>query len=355
MLYLSQSMPRNALERFAARLAPPLDALGGGQIHGWVGGRHLLDRTINESTAIFAGYLRLTLMAAERKIPESLLRAECRMEELAHLQATGQAELNRKTRGEIRRQVEERLLPSMPPQLQGITLVHEPRCDMLYAEALSDKQLDAFAVNFRETMGFGVIPVTPVTAAMKRLQRDLRDLAPTSFSPECPDEEASNSPGQDFLTWIWFCSEARTGLFKLPELGEYGVILDGALTFFMEGRGAHETVLRHGFPMLSAEAKTALLSGKKLRRATLLIARGDETWRVTVDGDQFVLRGLKLPQGEKLEALSRFQERMVLLNRFRDVFLTLYDLFLKERLDAARWQATRKEIHRWVAGRSTQR
>ena len=141
--YLAQPLPRNVLEKFASRAAPPITTLGEEPIRGWVTGRHLLDNRIEKETAYYAGYLRLTLMKAERKIPESLLRAECRMEELARMQAENRAELDRRTRSEIRQEISNRLLPKMPPTLHGMSLVHMPETDLVYAEAVSDKQLDA--------------------------------------------------------------------------------------------------------------------------------------------------------------------------------------------------------------------
>ena len=307
MFYLAQPLPRDYIDRFARKAAPPIKTLGNTPIRGWVTGRHLLDNKITQETALHAGYLRLTLMQAERKIPESLLRAECRMEELARMQAEGRAELDRRTRSEIRKEITERLLPTMPPQLKGMALVHSPESDFLYAEATSDKQLDALEANFRETMGFGLIPASPVHAAAHRLRRDIRDLPPSSFSPDCEDDAVDNNPGQDFLTWLWFTSECRGGILKLKDGQTYAMMIEGPLTFVLEGQGAHETVLRHGTPELSVEAKIALLGGKKLRRAKLRLARGQETWQTTLEADQFIFRSLKLPEGEKLDPVSRFQ------------------------------------------------
>lgn len=355
MFYLPQPLPDNALALFRARMVPPLDTLGEGQLHGWVGGRHLLDRTLDESSAFFAGYLRIALMCAEKKIPESLLRAQCRMDEIAHLRASGQAEVDRKTRARIRKENIDRLLPSMPPQLKGMTLVHKPDSPLLFAEAISDSQLEVLQAHFRETLGFNLAPIDPMTAAAHRLHLDLRPLKPSSFSPECDDEDADAGPGRDFLTWLWFFSEARGGLARFPDLGEFGVALDGTLTFFKEGDGAHETVLRHGNPLLSAEAKTALLSGKKLRRASLILARQKESWHVTLDADTFSLRGLKLPEIEKVDAAAHFQERMIALQTLHDALLSFYDRFLKERNAPAAWAKTRTEIHQWVADRATRK
>ncbi len=352
--YLPQPLPRNFLEKFAGRAAPPLTTLGDEPIRGWVTGRHLLDNRIEQDTAMYAGYLRLTLMKAQRKIPESLLRAECRMEELARMQAEGRAELDRRTKTEIRKEVADRLLPKMPPQLTGMAFIHAPGTDLVYAEAVSDKQVDALEASMRETFGFGLIPATPIHAAAHRLKIDVRDVPPTSFSPDCEDTAVGESIGQDFLTWLWFSSETRGGMMRV-EAGEFAVMVQGPLTFAMEGDGAHEAVLRRGTPELSAEAKIALLSGKKLRRSRVVIARGSETWEFTLDADQFTFRGLKLPEGEKLEPISRFQERMTLVKTFLDVFLGMYERFVKERTDAKTWANTQKQIHMWVSERAARR
>ena len=355
LFYLPQPLPRNHLERFAAFVVPPLTALRDTPLHGWVGGRHLLDRTIDEHTAHYAGYLRVTLMRAARKIPESLLRAECQMEGLARLQATGQPELDRKTRSAIRKEISERLLPPMPPQLKGMTLVHQPESDWLCAEVLSEKQFDAFEAGFRQTFGFGPIPVTPLHAAAKRRKLDVRQLPATSFSPDCDDDSVTDSIGQDFLTWLWFFSEVKGGMARLGDLGEFGVMVEGPLLFVLEGNGAHETVLRRGFPLLSAEAKTALQCGKKLKRAHVILARGQEAWRVTVDADEFIFRGLRLPEADKLDAVSRFQQRLTAITLFKDAFLALYDRFLDQRADAKAWPAVRNDIHRWVSDRTARK
>ena len=354
MFYLAGSMPEDAVRRFAKHAAAPIDSLGRDAITGWVTGRHLLDRVITAETAYVAGYLRLTLMKAERKIPEALLRAECFMEELAELQARGVQFLKREVRSEIRRTVMERIMPNMPPTLQGIPFVYDSRADLVYAGATAEKQAEAFVIQFGHTTGVTLVPVTPAAAALKRLRVNVRDLDPTSFSPECDDELASDSLGQDFLTWLWFHSEVRGGTVRLSD-AEFAVAIEGPLLFVNEGDGAHEALLRRGTPLVSTEAKTALMSGKKLRCARLTLARGDEMWTCAVDADTFTFRGLKLPKGDAADPAGRFQERLLALETYRDAFLGFFDIFLKERSEPARWKATRKEIHAWVAGRTAKR
>jgi hypothetical protein len=353
MFYVPEGVQEDAVSGFAKHAAPPIDTLGKDEINGWVTGRHLLDRNITEEHARVAGYLRLTLMKAQRKIPPPLLRAEVRMAELAEMEAQGVPFLKRQVRSEIKKSVIDRLLPTMPPHLTGVPIVDDHHGDILYAGAMSEKQVDALTYFFQRATGSAAVPLTPGAAALKRRKVNARDLGPTSFSPEYDDGKASDSLGQDFLTWLWFFSEARGGILSLPGLGEFGVIIEGPLMFVLEGEGAHVTVLRNGEPLYSAEAKTSLLSGKKLRRARVTLARGEESWSVTLDAEEFVFRGLKLPKGDELDPVSRFQERMLAIETFREAILSTFDRFLEERADPARWKTTREDVHKWVAARRT--
>ena len=77
----------SAVSGFAANAVPPIDTLLADPIDGWVGPRHLLDREITEETVLFGNYLHLGTVKAERKVPASLLRAECKMQEIEQMKA----------------------------------------------------------------------------------------------------------------------------------------------------------------------------------------------------------------------------------------------------------------------------
>ena len=355
IFYLPQDLRANAVERFARHKLPALDHLKDVAVSGWVTGRHLLDRHIHKDTAYWGGYLRMTLVRAERKIPASLFRAECRMEELARQEADNVATLPARVRAEIKKSVYDRLLPQMPVTLHGITFVLHEDTRLLFVTALSLKQTDAFSVAFTQTQSVQPLLLTPEAAAAWKKHVDVRDWPPTSFSPEIDATVGEDTVGMDFLTWLLFASEARGGVFKLREYGEFGVMVEGPLLFYMEGAGAHETVLRKGEPVFSIEAKTALLAGKKLRRAKLSLARGNETWQVTLDARDFAFRGLRLPDSEALDPVARFQDRMRALDVFVQAFFSLYERFLDERRDASRWKQTLREVHRWLLDRSVRR
>jgi hypothetical protein len=344
VFYLPTPLPANHIERLAAHAAPSLEALGPEHISGWVTGRHLLDRHITEETATIGAYLRVTLMKAEKKIPAPLLRAEVTME------ADGLEQLPRPERGRIKKEITARLLPDMPPHLQGIPISARKTGDAILTGALSEKQMDALCIALKHTLDIDAVPMTPETAALRRRKTSVADLPPTSFSPNCPDDEVNPAIGLDFLTWLWFFSEARRGLLETAE-GAFSIQVQGPLTFFMEGDGAHEAKLKNGEPLLSGEAKTALMSGKKLSQACVVLAKDQEEWKVELDASEFVFRGLTLPKPEPVDKISRYHDRMRSINTFLTGFLSLYDLFLDERLDSARWSEARSEIHRWVTSR----
>ena len=69
---------------------------------------------------------------------------------------------------------------------------------------------------------------------------------------------------------------------------------------------------------MSAEAKAALAVGKKLRKAKILMARGDaDKWSFTFDADTFTITGLTLPETEEMELNARFEERVIFLDTGR--------------------------------------
>jgi len=353
MFFASRDLGVDDIDKFAAQALPPLSTLAEEEVHGWVAGRHLLDRNITEENAILGGYLRLTLTQAKKKVPTSLLQAECAVEEMAVMEAEDKNYLNQQMRSEIKKQVKERLLPDMPPQLKGIDFVFDERSHMIYASATSEKQLDAFVLGLMQTTGCSAQVADPETIAAKAESIDTHNWGPSSFSDEMEDGMVDGSAGREFLMWLWYCSEKRGGLSQVPDVGEIAYMVEGPLTFVMEGKGAHEITLRKGTPMLSAEARTALISGKKLKKAKVQFARGEEVWAFTFDADEFVFRSLKLPQTETFDRVGKFQERMVMLETFRQSFFHLYQEFVKERDSSKEWKETKEAMRSWVADRPT--
>ena len=353
MFYAQRDFVEEDINKFSAAAFPPLNTLAEEEIHGWVASRHMLDRNITEETAYLGGYLRLTLTQAKKAVPASLLSAECAVEEVAVMEADEKQYLNQQARSEIKKLVKERLLPSMPPQLKGIDFVFDKRSHMIYATATSEKQMDAFVLSLMQTTGVIAQVADPENIAEKGEGVNVQNWAPASFSDKMEDGMVDGTAGREFLMWLWYCSEKRGGLENIPDVGEMAYMVEGPLTFVMEGKGAHEITLKKGEPMLSAEARTALISGKKLKKAKLQFVRGEEVWAFTFDADEFVFRSLKLPQTETFDRVGKFQERMMLIETFRQSFFHLYGAFVKERNTSNEWKETKAAMRKWVAERPT--
>lgn len=342
----------SVIKNFAEGIAPEISTLSTSPIEGWAGWRHFLDRDISLESCYFIPWLHLALMRAERVIPKPLLRAYCRMEEEAERKARGLEYLPRKLKAEIKQRVQDALLPEMPPTLSGIYSVTNLSTNIIYADSLKTSSVDAFSKVFRETTGRPLALFTPATAALVRKQINVNDLSASVFTNDesvAPADQCNL--GFEFLTWLWFWWEVKSDLFESPIGEKCQVMLEGPITFFNEGRGAHNVVLRNGLPLQSREAGTALQCGKMVSKINFSLAVGDKAWSATIDSE-FAIRSLKLPKDTDNGGNASFQERMESIDKFVNTFLHLFDIFLNERKSKS-WEKTLDEIRAWVQRRAS--
>ncbi len=354
LFHLPQPLTEEHIEQFEEYAAPSFDAAQEEPVYGWVTGRHMMDRQITEEHAMFGGYIRLQLLEITRKIPTSLLQAEMKQEELVRLAAFEKPFLSRKDKSEIRQEVKDRLLPNMPPQLKTIPFVARPGDQSMMATAMNDKQCDLLVNNLRHVTGINPMALDPDVIALNKFKIDTNSWTPSSYSEEIGQEVVVHHPGIDFLTWLWFYAESHEGLIDLTNTGRVGLVLEGPLTFVMEGGGAQEVVLKKGNPPSSREAVACLLSGKKLSKAKINLAIGEELWAFNLDAETFIFRSIKLPEPEELlEPVSKFQDRMTKLEMLRDAMLELYELYINERRNVRGWAETVMKMRKWVVERKT--
>lgn len=349
LFYLLEKYDSTVVDNFAQNIIPPLTSLRTDPLSGWVTGKHLFDRDLCDERCILGPYLYAQLLKAEKKIPAALLRAHIQREEEVELRARNLEFLPRAVKQELRERITAELQPTMPPTLNAIPTVVDFRNNLLISTALSAKQLDALVPAIRTTLGSVPVLVTPETAALRRKNINAHDLDLVSFAPhqgiEAPLE---NTLGMDFLTWLWYVWERDGGVFQCQEGREFGIMLEGPLTFFREGAGAHEALLRKGSPLNSQEAGTALQCGKKLTKAKVIIARDNELFSATIDSE-FAFRGVKLPKGEQRDPVGRFCERMGFIEELWSLWLQLFDRFLDIRTDKTQWATTVVEMQKWIA------
>lgn len=141
--------------------------------------------------------------------------------------------------------------------------------------------------------------------------------------------------GEEFLTWLWFRWETDGGEFTLSGGRVVGVALDDFLSFAARNEDETEQTLRRGLPTRTAEARTALRQGHRLRKARLLIAEGERQWTATLDAPSLSLSGVKLPEdAEECESeMDRTADRAANWLALHEIVQALYSRFLRERLE----------------------
>ena len=315
---------------------------------GWTGTKHLLERDIADYSIKKAGHLHINLVKAERKIPPSLLKTECKIEEIAEMSATGNQFLKRQARAEIKKAVTDRLLPQMPLTLSAVETAGCSDGHTYLSTATSDSNVDSLCSLWKETLQSDIIPLTPEVSALHHHQVQLNDFRSASFSPTgelSPDSRV----GDDFLTWLWYHAETQGGM--IGKDSEFAVLFEGPLTFVHEGMGAHETILRKGMPTASLEAKQALTAGKKLRKAKLTVARGEDVFSFNLDSLEWVFSGMKIPTDKTLDPISRFQARVLAIEQLLQVLVGVYGEFLSLLEDGTLKESVVADMREWISDR----
>lgn len=154
------------------------------------------------------------------------------------------------------------------------------------------------------------------------------------MSPTPTDQDTHGFLGEEFLTWIWFRWETKGGEFTLPGGRVVGVALDDFLLFAAPSDDETEQTLRRGLPTRTAEARTALRQGRRLKKARLLVAEGERQWSATLDAPTLTLNGVKLPEdAEECESeQDRTADRAANWFALHEIVQALYTQFLKERV-----------------------
>lgn len=156
--------------------------------------------------------------------------------------------------------------------------------------------------------------------------------------------------GRELLTWMWFRAETRPTL----ELGRSKVVeievLDPIVLEAHFG-DAKSTTLKGGSPATSPEATTAVMEGKKLRRARFKLSCDGVDWIATIDAETMAISGLNVPRAGRLPFDELLRFRCDFIMEFESMLTELWGTFLEIRLDPSEWNRELKKIHGWIEGR----
>ena len=100
----------------------------------------------------------------------------------------------------------------------------------------------------------------------------------------------------EFLLWLWWYSEHREGLFRLPEpVGDVTLWIDDRLAFRRPSDSRLTAVMTGDNPSASLEARAALAGGKVLHELRIGIKRDEREFFVTLKGPSLHFQATKLP------------------------------------------------------------
>jgi hypothetical protein len=159
--------------------------------------------------------------------------------------------------------------------------------------------------------------------------------------------------GTEFVTWLWFRSEQENPEHDIEGIGDCEVFFEKDLVLASEAGQATASTLRGETPSLAPEAVAALLAGKKVKRARVILTAENTTWQLTLNAETFDWGGLKIDTPPSLPFEEAVPIRMNALEVFQRIFDGLYSAFLDTRLDEKTWATELEAIHAWVLARES--
>jgi len=159
--------------------------------------------------------------------------------------------------------------------------------------------------------------------------------------------------GEEFLTWLWYLSETTREPIAVPKVGACQIAMGQEIILGDEAGDAQTVVLRGDMPSASAEAREALASGKRLRRARIYLTIEGVQWGCTIVGTTLAISGLRVPSAAGADFETDCLARLDTIERFSHTLRGLFEQFLERRLDPDRWETERRALAKWATAQST--
>lgn len=165
-----------------------------------------------------------------------------------------------------------------------------------------------------------------------------------------------NFIGQEFLTWLWYRTDALGDTISLQDGNDAQVLFERFMILEGGEGDSYESVTCRGLRAELQEAKTALQAGKKVSRAHIRLNINDLQWKFTIDAATLDISSLKVPktvsageeEGDDLSFEARVLERTSMLEQVIEAMDALFAVFLKHRLDHAEWTEEKRGIKKWI-------
>jgi len=163
--------------------------------------------------------------------------------------------------------------------------------------------------------------------------------------------------GQEFLTWLWWRSEERGGVFRVKGIGDVQVEFVRFVTIEGGVDDARESITCRGVRAQLREVKIGLGLGKKVSRARISVNTGRIQWEVTILGNSLDFQGLRVQKGldeeDELEGEDLkgvLMERVFLLREITGIIDSIFVEFMGLRSNPSLWSKEKEGLSSWIRG-----
>lgn len=323
---------------------------------GWTSLENCLDTDFSYASYAQGRYMLFSLRIDRKSVAPSLLRIRILEAEQKQLAESGQKKLYREQREAIRESVRLELLGKTMPVPSFHEICWSVPDRVLTFCCLSDKVAGELQELFRESFSLSLSPYLPWDSDGAALHPQEAAAGPNSMDVALPSLPPGVDPltvGREFLTWLWFKSEERNGMIRLPGGDESEVIFVRRLVL-ESGDGEYaETIVCQGLHADLKEGKEALRQGKKITAARLRMAHDKAEWEFTFKADRFHFQSVKLPsvaesEGGEADREGQILERIYLIEKAASLIDQLFLTFLDLRL-ADGWENEQTRMQKWIA------
>ncbi len=371
-LAIRGAFPQEVDDRFVARLTARSfgrSAAAGDETQtGWIGPRHVLDTQVLAETITVGQFVQVAMRVDRLSVPANVLRAYAALEEAAALEASGRAQLSRTEQRRARQAAQDRAAKEVRAGTYRRMTAYPVLIDLaqrtVYLGTLGAAAADRLMVLFSETFGARLEPLNAervATTVLDRAQRvrQLEQLAPfTLVRPPAEAEVAGSGTstdmgflGKEFLTWLWYRTEAEENSLRVISGDDVTVMLDRVLRLQCDFGMTGSDVITADGPTSLPEARAALASGKQPLKAGLVLGSPRGEFRLTLDGPRLAVSGLVLPEGSAgAEPAARLEARLEAVADAAGLLDALFEMYLLERTSKG-WEAELGRMRTWATGK----
>jgi len=366
--FISGEFPRTVDDEFVETIRSNVfgkhgSATPDGKVVGWLAPDQLFDTDITLEKVAFDRFAYLQMRIDSLAAPAAVVRSYIRQEEAAEREASGSQRLNKSQRQQARERAiarsEKEASAGAYRRISVVPVMIDLSARTVYFGNLGAAASDKFLILFRDTFDATLEPAGSEHLAYRIMEaagdpRSIEDAQPFHLVSSAGvveddfDFDDRSFFGREFLTWLWYMSDAGTSTYQVGR-DSLSVAISGVMRLDCDFRMTGSDMIRCDAPARAPESRAAIAIGKQPVKAGLILGGRAGDYSLILDGPAFNVSGLRLPESENADRRGRLEERFTQVTEVAGMLDTLFGLFLGGRasLDRPKDAAAMKS---WASG-----